>query len=83
MPNIQINALVTRALLDDQFQADILNGQRRERLDEFELTSEERAELIGIAASNVDEFIRAVDDQIREQDWRCTIPTFERIGLTK
>ena len=76
MPNFQINALVTRALLDDRFQADILNGHRRERLNEFKLTSQERDGLIGITASNVDEFIRAVDDQLQEQDWRSSIPMF-------
>ena len=37
MSNYQINAIVTRALADPDFQKAILNGQRRERLQDFKL----------------------------------------------
>ncbi|MFQ5409942.1 MAG: hypothetical protein ACE5FI_16160 [Anaerolineales bacterium] len=74
MDNLQVNALVTRALADATFQKDILNGHRRERLTEFELTDQERTGLLSIKAGDVDEFIRQVEGQIRARDWRRSIP---------
>ena len=58
MSSLQLNAIATRALLDNQFQAAILNGRRRERLSDFDLSEEEIEAVMSIEAPNVDLFIR-------------------------
>ncbi len=37
MTKIEVNAIATRALIDKDFEAAILNGHRRELLQEFQL----------------------------------------------
>ena len=58
MSTLQLNAIATRALLDDEFQAAILNGHRRQRLSEFSLSKDEIEAVMSIQANDVDQFIR-------------------------
>lgn len=58
MSSLNLNAFATKALLDNKFQADILNGHRRERLNEFELTDEEKQAVLTINAKNINQFIQ-------------------------
>jgi hypothetical protein len=41
MTSIKLNAMVTKALTDSRFCADILNGHRRERIQENNLADHE------------------------------------------
>lgn len=62
MSYMMLNALLTRALLDDQFSKDILNGKRKERIGEFELSSLEKQAILSINADDLDEFIHELSD---------------------
>lgn len=58
MSKLNLNAIATRALLDNHFRADILNGHRKERISEFDLTEDERTAILSIEADSLDQFIR-------------------------
>ncbi|MCB9135747.1 MAG: hypothetical protein H6636_09990 [Anaerolineales bacterium] len=57
MSRFNLNAIATKALLDHKFQADILNGHRKERLNEFDLSDDEKRVVLSIEAKNVDQFV--------------------------
>jgi hypothetical protein len=57
MAKLNLNAIATRALLDNHFRADILNGHRKERISEFDLTEDERKVVLSIEADTLDQFI--------------------------
>lgn len=59
-----INAIATRALLDKKFQAALLNGQRREMLEQFPLSDEEQEVLLDLRVDNVDHFIARLDSMM-------------------
>jgi hypothetical protein len=61
MSQLHLNAIVTQALLDDDFRAGILNGQRCARLAAFDLTEQEREAVLAIPAHDLDGFIRQVE----------------------
>jgi hypothetical protein len=61
MSQLHLNAIVTQALLDDEFRAAILNGQRRARLAAFDLTDQEREVVLSIPAHDLDGFIRQIE----------------------
>lgn len=61
MSALHLNAIVTRALIDPEFRAAVLNGQRRTRLTPFDLTDQERAAVLAIEARDLDQFIRQVE----------------------
>lgn len=56
-----INAIATRALVDKKFQAALLNGHRREMLEQFPLSDEEQEVLLDLRVDNVDHFISRLD----------------------
>jgi|SaaInl7_200m_RNA_FD_contig_21_3239486_length_1077_multi_12_in_0_out_0_2 hypothetical protein len=58
---LQLNALVTQALLDSEFQKSILNGKRKECLQMFDLSQAEIDTLLAIDADGIDHFIRQID----------------------
>lgn len=60
-----INAIATRALVDNDFEAAILNGHRREKLHEFGLDSKQIKAVMDIKAANLDQFIRSLDKLIQ------------------
>ncbi len=60
MSKIKLNAIAAQALLDNDFQAAILNGRYQEKLGSFQLNEEETAAVLSINALNVDQFIRSL-----------------------
>jgi len=60
MSTLTLNALVTKALLDDKFQADILNGHRADRINEFDLSRDEKETILAIKADNLKQFVHQV-----------------------
>ena len=62
MTKIEINAIATRALVDKEFEAAILNGHRRERLQEFELPEKVFNAIMGIKGENIKQFIFQLND---------------------
>jgi hypothetical protein len=62
MTKIEINAIATRALVDKEFEAAILNGHRRERLQEFELPENVFNAIMGIKGKNIKQFIFQLND---------------------
>ncbi|HUF37535.1 MAG TPA: hypothetical protein VMN57_03340 [Anaerolineales bacterium] len=61
MISIKLNAMVTKALTDSRFCADILNGHRRERIQEYHLADNVVQAVMGIKAKNLDQFIRGLE----------------------
>ena len=61
MTTMKLNAMVTKALTDSRFCADILNGHRRERIQEYELADNVEQAVMGIKANNLDQFIRSLE----------------------
>jgi|OpeIllAssembly_1097287.scaffolds.fasta_scaffold150260_3 hypothetical protein len=62
MSNYQINAIVTRALADQDFQKAILNGQRRERLQDFNLSPELEETIMSFKRGSIDQMIYQLND---------------------
>lgn len=60
----QINAIATRTLLDSEFKAAILNGQRKEKLREFDLNPKQIAKVLALDAADLDQFIHQLGDLI-------------------
>ncbi|MBC8507469.1 MAG: hypothetical protein ISR58_06970 [Anaerolineales bacterium] len=58
---LHLNAIVTKALLDSDFEEAILNGKRKECLDMFELDQTDKSEILAIDADVLDQFIRDID----------------------
>ena len=58
MLKTQLNAIATRALLEKDFSAAILNGQRKEKIVEFDLDEKEINAVLKIEAVDLDQFIR-------------------------
>ena len=65
MSRLHLNAIVTRALLDERFRLALLNGQRRARLAAFDLTRQEREAVLRIQTQDLDEFIRQLHAWMR------------------
>ena len=68
MSYFQLNALITRSLLDGQFCRDILNGRRIERLQEFDLSPAERQVILSIKADGIDQFIHQINQWMYPAD---------------
>ncbi len=61
MTTLKLNALVTKALLDRDFQAAILNGHRRECLVNFGLSDDEMKAVLAVQANSLDQFIQQIN----------------------
>lgn len=61
MTTLKLNAIVTKALVDQEFQAAILNGHRRECLLSFGFSDDEINTLLAVKASNIDQFIKQIN----------------------
>jgi len=57
MNSYQIHAIATRALLDASFRSAILNGQRRQKLQEFDLPAELVDVIMSIEGNDIHQFI--------------------------
>jgi hypothetical protein len=60
MPTRKIDELIWTALTDPDFQAQLLNGQRREVLAAFGLTDSERQTLLAVNADSLESFAGAL-----------------------
>jgi hypothetical protein len=76
----QIHAIATRALLDPEFRKAILNGQRRQKLQEFDLPSELVDVILSIEGNDIHQFIFGLNnlatskqDQTTPREWK-TMP---------
>jgi len=58
---LNLNAIVTQALLDTEFEKSILNGKRKECLGMFKLDQAEVDTILAIDADGIDQFIRQID----------------------
>lgn len=68
MSKLNLNAIATRALLDINFRVEILNGHRKKRVSEFDLTEDERNAVLSIEADTIDQFIQQLGRLIYATD---------------
>lgn len=61
MTTLKLNAIVTKALIDRDFQAAILNGRRKECLMNFGLSDDEVKAVLSVQASSLDQFIKQIN----------------------
>lgn len=61
MSSYQIHAIATRALLDPEFRKAILNGQRRQKLQEFNLSQELVDVILSIEGNDIHQFISGLN----------------------
>ena len=52
-----LNAIATRALIDEDFKAAILNGERYQKLQEYPLPESVQREVLNLDAGNISQFI--------------------------
>ena len=64
MTKIQVNAIATRALIDKDFEAAILNGHRRELLQEFQLPEKVFNAIMCIQGDDLKQFIFQLNDLV-------------------
>ena len=55
-----LNAIATRALIDEEFKAGVLNGKRSQKIQEYPLSELIQEEIMKIAAKNVGQFIQGL-----------------------
>lgn len=60
LSKVQLNAIATRALIDEDFKAGILNGSRLQKIGEYPLSEIARQEIMNIRAADVSQFIQGV-----------------------
>jgi hypothetical protein len=65
MSKLKLNAIATQALLDNEFQAALLNGQVQDRLSAFQLNDDEVKAVMSIQAMDLDQFIRHLSGLIQ------------------
>ena len=52
-----LNAIATRALIDEEFKAGVLNGKRSQKIQEYPLPEPVQKEIMRIQAEDVRQFI--------------------------
>jgi hypothetical protein len=55
-----LNAIATRALIDEEFKAGVLNGKRSQKIQEYPLPEMIQQEVMNINAKNVGQFIQGL-----------------------
>lgn len=68
MSHFILNAIITRSLLDGQFCKDMLSGNRKARLREFDLSPKERQIILSIKADEIDQFIEQMNQWMYPAD---------------
>ncbi|MGB9723667.1 MAG: Os1348 family NHLP clan protein [Chloroflexia bacterium] len=71
----ELNRLIGTAMVEPDFRQALLGGWRAEALAAFDLTSEERAVLLGIEASNLQGFARALYNWISADNGAVPLPS--------
>ena len=64
MTKVIVNAIATRALVDKDFEAAILNGHRKELLQEFQLPEKVFNAIMGIKGEDLKQFIYQLNDLV-------------------
>jgi hypothetical protein len=64
MSKIAVNAIATRALVDKDFEAAILNGHRQELLQEFQLSDKVFNAIMSIQGDDLHHFIFQLNDLV-------------------
>ena len=59
-PKAHLNAIATRALIDEDFKAGVLNGKRSQKIQEYPLPEFILQEVMNIRAKNVGQFIQGL-----------------------
>lgn len=67
MSKYQLNAIATRALVEPAFGKAILNGQRRQKLQEFDLSPELVDVIMSIQGNDIHQFIFHLNEIIAEK----------------
>ena len=62
MTKLELNAIATRAILDQRFEAAILNGHRKDCLKEFTLPEDVFNDLMEINARDLMQFIEQINE---------------------
>lgn len=57
---VHLNAIATRALIDEDFKAGVLNGSRSQKIQEYPLPEFIQQEVLNIRAQNVNQFIQGL-----------------------
>ncbi len=60
-----LNAIATRALIDEEFKAGILNGERFQKLQEYPLPESVQREVLDLDAGDISQFIVGLHGIIR------------------
>ena len=55
-----LNAIATRALIDEDFKAGVLNGKRSQKIQEYPLPALVQEEIMKIRAQDVSQFIQGL-----------------------
>jgi len=64
MTKVVVNAIATRALVDKDFEAAILNGHRKELLQEFQLPEKVFNAIMCIKGEDLNQFIFQLNDLV-------------------
>ena len=57
---VHVNAIATRALIDEDFKAGVLNGSRSQKIEEYPLPETIQQEIMNIRAKDVSQFIQGL-----------------------
>ena len=57
---VHLNAIATRALIDEDFKAGVLNGSRSQKIGEYPLPETIQQEIMKIQAKDVSQFIQGL-----------------------
>ncbi len=57
---VNVNAIATRALIDEDFKAGVLNGSRSQKIEEYPLPETIQQEIMNIRAKDVSQFIQGL-----------------------
>lgn len=66
MTKLELNAIVTMALVDKDFKKAVLNGKRRESLEAFKLPDRVRNQVLEIDAHDIHQFIYKLNEIVNQ-----------------
>lgn len=77
MAHIALHSMVATALVDLEFCAKLLNGQRPKIITEFDLTDTEKEVVLGIRADTIEEFAAGLVEWLEaEEAPRYAVPAW-------
>lgn len=63
-----LNAIATRALIDEAFKLELLNKARPKRLEEYPLSKTIKNKVLNIKANNLHQFINGLNNIMTDQE---------------